>query len=234
MSLGERFDSVIPAARQGADWAIEALYRDLQPSIVRYLRAHEPNEGEDLASEVWIDAARGLPRFEGGEAQFRCWMFAIARRRLIDHRRRLKRRRTAPSTDAQLVAACTRGDTEADALERLSTEAALARVAALPPDQADIILLRVVAGLDARHVAALTGRRPGTVRVLQHRGLKRLARALEREGLFDASTEVVPPRARRSSAAARVGAVPLVSSAAAVTPLVPRAISTGDEGTTLG
>ena len=45
----------------------------------------------------------------------------------------------------------------------------------LPPDQAEIILLRVVAGLPVEEVAAITGRRPGTVRVLQHRALRRLA-----------------------------------------------------------
>ena len=42
--------------------------------------------------------------------------------------------------------------------------------------QADIVLLRVVAGLDVATVAEVTGKRPGAVRVAQHRALKRLAR----------------------------------------------------------
>ena len=53
-------------------------------------------------------------------------------------------------------------------------------VALLPPDQAEIVLLRVVGGLPVEEVAAITGRRPGTVRVLQHRALRRLAERLER------------------------------------------------------
>ncbi|MFZ4586113.1 MAG: sigma factor-like helix-turn-helix DNA-binding protein [Acidimicrobiia bacterium] len=45
--------------------------------------------------------------------------------------------------------------------------------------QAEVILLRVVAGLDVNEVAAIVDRSPGAVRVLQHRGLQALAAALQ-------------------------------------------------------
>jgi RNA polymerase sigma-70 factor (ECF subfamily) len=48
-------------------------------------------------------------------------------------------------------------------------------VASLPGDQAEIIVLRVVAGLDVGQVARITGKSPGAVRVATHRGLRRLA-----------------------------------------------------------
>ena len=48
-------------------------------------------------------------------------------------------------------------------------------IADLPTDQAEAIVLRVVAGLGVDRVAAIMGKRPGTVRVLTHRGLRRLA-----------------------------------------------------------
>lgn len=57
-------------------------------------------------------------------------------------------------------------------------EAARRIVALLPADQADVILLRVVAGLSVEAVASIVGKRPGTVRVLQSRGLKRLQKYL--------------------------------------------------------
>jgi RNA polymerase sigma-70 factor (ECF subfamily) len=69
-------------------------------------------------------------------------------------------------------------DPAADALEGFSTREALAQVASLPPDQAEAIVLRVVAGLEVNRVAAIMGKRPGTVRVLTHRGLRRLAERL--------------------------------------------------------
>jgi RNA polymerase sigma-70 factor (ECF subfamily) len=40
------------------------------------------------------------------------------------------------------------------------------------------VVLRVVGGLDVAAVAAITGKRPGAVRVAHHRALKRLAAAL--------------------------------------------------------
>jgi RNA polymerase sigma-70 factor (ECF subfamily) len=54
----------------------------------------------------------------------------------------------------------------------------MALIATLPPDQAEVVMLRVVAGLDVTEVARILGKRPGTVRVLAHRGLRRLAQRL--------------------------------------------------------
>ena len=61
------------------------------------------------------------------------------------------------------------------------SEAALAYIARLPPDQAEVVLLRVVAGLDVEEVAAIVGKKAGAVRVLQHRALKRLSARLVSE-----------------------------------------------------
>jgi RNA polymerase sigma-70 factor (ECF subfamily) len=57
-------------------------------------------------------------------------------------------------------------------------------VATLPADQAEAIVLRVVAGLEVQRVAEIMGKRPGTVRVLTHRGLRRLAERLGGDGLI--------------------------------------------------
>src|SRR3954471_21783632 len=78
------FDAVIAAAQAGADWALTILYRQFQPAILRYLRARAPGHVEDLASEVWLAAARGLPGFAGDHEGFGRWIFTIARRRVVD------------------------------------------------------------------------------------------------------------------------------------------------------
>ena len=54
-------------------------------------------------------------------------------------------------------------------------ERALAMVQTLTPDQAEAVLLRIVADLGVAEVAEIMGRSEGAVRVLVHRGLKRLA-----------------------------------------------------------
>ena len=69
-------------------------------------------------------------------------------------------------------------DTVAAALEDISTEAALAFIATLPRDQAEIIVLRVVVGLEATQVAKIVGKSAGAVRIAAHRGLRTLTARL--------------------------------------------------------
>ena len=92
--------------------------------------------------------------------------------------RQQMRRRTDPVAPDELPSKPAGDDVEAEALTRISTEEALAMIAALPPEQAEVVLLRVLGGFSAAEVGAMTGRRPGTVRVVQHRALARLARDL--------------------------------------------------------
>ena len=165
------FEELLDAVRVDAEWAVAELWRDLHPRLLAYFRASEPGAADDLAADTWVDVARSLPRFEGGEAEFRRFAFTIARRRLTDHRRRRFRRRTDPVATETLAAHPGADDTAAPALGR----AALEVIGRLPPDQAEVVLLRVVAGFSAEEVGAIVKKSPGAVRVIQHRALKRLA-----------------------------------------------------------
>jgi len=173
---GDDFEEVIAAARLGAEWALVALYRSTQPGLIRYLYAHAPGEEEDLASEVWLQVAQSLAGFEGGREGFRRFVFTIARRRVVDYRRQRARRRTDPADNRTMGDLRDRANTEVSALERVGGGEAVARILALlPAEQAEVILLRVVAGLSVAEVAQVIGRRPAAVSVLQHRALRRLA-----------------------------------------------------------
>lgn len=99
-------------------------------------------------------------------------------RHLVDLRRRAGRRRTEPSPPDLVAEHTVIGDAEHDVMLAISTRSALARVAALPPAQAEVILLRIVADLPLDDVASIVGRRKGAVRALQHRALRRLAREM--------------------------------------------------------
>lgn len=173
------FEEILAAARTGHESALTVLYRRFQPPLLGYLRTQRPNDADDLASETWIAAARGLGRFRGDEADFRRWLFTIARRRLLDLRREEGRRpRMLPEAEAR--PSDTTPDAATEVLAAAETRLALSRIAALPPDEAEVVLLRVVAGLSAKDVAAITGRTAVGVRVLQHRALKRLATILDK------------------------------------------------------
>jgi RNA polymerase sigma-70 factor (ECF subfamily) len=175
------FDNTLGAARSGEAWALAELYRQFHPSVLGYLRLWQPTEAEDLAADVFVAVAERICRFEGKQAAFRSWVFAIAYRRLMDHRRRLGRRRSEATPADRLTELAVGGDAECDALVEIGTGSALSRIAALPPAQAEVLLLRIVCDLSVDHVAGIVGRRPGTVRVLQHRALRRLANDLAME-----------------------------------------------------
>jgi RNA polymerase sigma-70 factor, ECF subfamily len=169
------FDTMLGAARAGNERAMAALYREVQPLLLRYLRAREPRVAEDLASEVWIGVHSNLVSFSGDELAFRSWIFTIAFRRVADHRRKTGRRKTDPVPGDQLDGVAD-DDPAAEAIEAADAQVAIGRLlAGLPPDQAEVVLLRVVADLPVAEVARIVGKSPGAVRVLQHRALQRLA-----------------------------------------------------------
>lgn len=170
------FADVLTAAQEGSTEALDLLWRDYHPSLLRYLRTTEPGAAEDLASDVWLLATQNLGRFRGGEPHFRAWLFTIARRRVIDHHRRATRRRTTP---VSWIPDCPApDDPAATALDTVSLGDLGPHLRSLPPDQAEAVLLRIVAGLDVARVAGIMGKRPGAVRVLSHRGLRTLAQRL--------------------------------------------------------
>jgi RNA polymerase sigma factor (sigma-70 family) len=173
----ERFETVLTAARLGAEWAVAALHGDLNPRVEGYLRAQAPSAAQSLAADVWMEVGSGLGEFEGDEAGFRRWVFTVARRRLRDLGR-------GTDDDRSTIVAIESADE--DRRESEETREALARIAELPADIAEVMLLRVVGDLSTEEVAAITGRRPGAVRVLQHQGIDRLTEQVkERLSLLD-------------------------------------------------
>jgi RNA polymerase sigma-70 factor, ECF subfamily len=180
--IGDEFPAVLRAAAAGDEHAFGRLWHDLQPRLLRYFAVVSSAVAEDLASETWLGVVRGLQRFQGNEPAFRAWVFTIARHEVLDWRRRAARRAVEDMPANGPAEQVAPDDPAADALEGLATRAALAQVATLPADQAEAIVLRVVAGLDVQRVADLMGKRPGAVRVLTHRGLRRLAERLGADG----------------------------------------------------
>lgn len=186
--IGENFAAVLSAAQQGDEAAFATLWHDGQPALLRYLHVIAPETADDLAAETWTHVVRSLVTFRGNERNWRAWLFTTARRRVIDQTRQLMRR---PATSLEALPDTVlaglpglRGADAADlALENLATRAAMEVIAALPPMQAEVIMLRVVAGLDTEEVARLLGRSPGAIRVAAHRGLQRLASLLAEAGV---------------------------------------------------
>jgi RNA polymerase sigma-70 factor (ECF subfamily) len=100
---------------------------------------------------------------------------------LIDWRRLRGRQPSVPTDPERVEVGGWVGDAEDEAMTGLATEAAIELVAALEGDQAEVVLLRVLGGLPVEDVARIVGKKPGTIRVIQHRALRRLAQQMTRE-----------------------------------------------------
>lgn len=172
------FQDALARAARGEAEGFSHLYRRHQGALLAFLRTQGASDAEDLASETWIAATRTIKNFSGTEAQFRSWLVTIGRRRLIDHYRASARRPRATEFETQDPVAATPDPAEVAATNDLAART-LAALDQLSADEAEVIRLRVLAGVETPEVAAILGRSTTAVRVLQHRALKKLAALLE-------------------------------------------------------
>jgi RNA polymerase sigma factor (sigma-70 family) len=168
----------LDGARLGAEWAWTSIYRGFSPAILGFMRAKGAHDPEGLTGEVFLQVVRDLGRFSGGLADFKAWVFTIARNRFLDDRRASSRRSTTPQPDEFLEAHGEIGDVEEEALRALGTERVKELVSRLSPDQQDVLLLRIVADMSLEEVARVLDKRTGAVKALQHRGLASLRKEI--------------------------------------------------------
>ena len=171
------FDEALARARSGDETGFLVLWDALHPRLLRYLQVLGCDDVDDVASETWLQAVRDLHKFKkGGADDFRAWLFTIGRHRAVDAARSRTRFREKVLTGQVVPPPATAGNpVEDEVLYGLSTQHAVAMVAGLSRDQAEVVALRVIAGLDTDAVARILHKSPGAVRVALHRGLRTLS-----------------------------------------------------------
>lgn len=181
--------AAVLGVQRGDEAAFRTVYRALNPELLRYAAVIVGQDAEDVVAETWLQIARDALRFEGDGAAFRRFALAVTRNRARDLLRRRRRRvqEIVLPTDElpEPHTSGTHGPGSApDAAEvagaELSTHEIVSLIATLPGPQAEAVLLRVVLDLDTRSTAEILGKRPGAVAMALSRGLKRLARLVER------------------------------------------------------
>lgn len=167
-----------PLAPRGDQAGIEQLLTEIRPAVLRYcqgrLRAlHDPpSDAEDVTQEVLFAVYRALPGYRDTERPFLAFVFGIAARKVADAYRSAAHSRMA--AESMPERADVHGGPEEHALrteDALSVRALLDR---LLPQQRDVLVLRVGAGLSAQEAGEVLAISPGAVRVIQHRALARL------------------------------------------------------------
>lgn len=182
MRVLDDFEDVLSDARAGSAGAFRSLYEDLVRPVAAYVRSKGVVDVEDTVSEVFLAVFTGLGRFEGGQGQFRSWVFTIAHRRVVDEWRRAGRSPYLTSYDPEDDARVT-ASAEDDTLAGLGVQEVHDVLDRLTAEQRDVLTLRVVADLTVEQVAQVLGKRPGAVKALQRRALAAVRRILLAEGV---------------------------------------------------
>src|SRR6266496_4142982 len=162
----------IRGAQEGSASDLEALFRHHWPRAYRaaYLVVHDATAAEDVAQEAFLAAVRSLDRFDRGRP-FGPWLHRIVVNRAIDYARARELRREVAGSAVDPGAPSDR-DVPADEV--------LAALAALPPDQRAVIVMRHLLGFTPGEIASALGLPRGTVNSRLRRGLDGLQEAVER------------------------------------------------------
>jgi RNA polymerase sigma-70 factor (ECF subfamily) len=173
-------DARLVALAKSDPRAFAPLYARYFDPVYRYCyrRLGHPEAAADAAAQVFAKALAALPSYREDAPSFRSWLFAIAHNVITDDLR--GRRSVAPMETAAHVAAPDPSPEET-ALANEAGCMVLALLAQLPPDQRQILELRL-AGLTGPEIAAALGRSLGAVKIAQVRAFARLRATLDPAG----------------------------------------------------
>ena len=162
-SLDER--ALVRAAQAGSADAMERLYRAHWPRAYRaaYLVVHDAAGAEDIAQEAFLAAVRALDRFDR-RRPFGPWLHRIVVNRAIDWARARALRSEVEANESLA--------TDPDPPEELPE--LVRALAALPPDQRAVVVLRHLLEYTPGEIADLLDLPRGTVNSRLRRGLDAL------------------------------------------------------------
>ncbi len=141
-----------------------------------YARTGDVHQAEDIASEVFCEAAVGIERFEYKGIPVSAWLFRIARNLTADHLQR-RRRQASLSLEANAWLQEIVGE---DVTEWESWRDLRGALAGLKPEHQEVLILRFIQGMHIAEVASITGKSVGAVKLLQRRATASLRRRLEK------------------------------------------------------
>lgn len=190
-------DELVRQALHGDSDALARLYRGHLDDVYRYIymRVGTQADAEDLTSETFLRMVKNLHQYRG-QGKFRSWLLGIARRVVNDFWRRHYKIREEPLDGLVMKWAINpfSSDNPNNADKRQKNLIFLMRtsLAKLPDHYRRVLELRFLEGKSVREVAQAMNCTETTVKVRQHRALKKLAQIMS-EAEKDDFTEVITP-----------------------------------------
>lgn len=165
-------------ARGGDQHAWVEIVSEFGPKVKGYARGKGIADADDVVQDVFLAAAERLGEFEGDWRSFRSWIFSIAYRQIVN------RYRSAGREGAELPVSLEDANPGPPELvvEAETVRAASQALDVLSGVERDVVLMRVLAGLDTDQVATAVGKSAGNVRVIQSRAMGKVRAELERMG----------------------------------------------------
>ena len=181
-------------AQQGCVTSFEQLLRRFQTPVLQFLRRRGlAADAEDVAQETFLRVYENLHRYSRRWA-FSAWLFTIARRTSINHRRRVR-----PVYDAAAVeAALSTSPEPLDALVAAEGRGRLWDLAAsvLSEEQMTALWLHYVEDMPLRGISLVLGRSRASIKIMLFRARRRLLPLL---GEFDDECRLQPLAATRET-----------------------------------
>jgi len=157
--------------------ALGELYEAFYPRVLRFcvLRLYIQDLAEEVVSMVFLDVADSIGRFRGSsEPEFTAWLFRIATNHCHNVvRKKVRRQRILDQVKAEMAEPITTEPSKHGVLMDRWPKVYEAMTRLKPLEQT-VITLRFFEKLEFDQIAKIIKRRPATVRVFLHRGLKTL------------------------------------------------------------
>jgi RNA polymerase sigma-70 factor, ECF subfamily len=178
----EQETRLIRAAQSGDEQAFARLYDEHVDKIYRYVlyRVDNSETAQDLTGEVFLQMVEGLPRYEHRGKPLLAWLYRIAHARVVDYFRQSRQSRDETNID-DLEYMDAGGESVDDTVfENFQHEQVRRALRMLSSDHQQVILFRFVEGYNLEQTADMLNKTVGAVKVMQHRAVHALSRALEK------------------------------------------------------
>ena len=185
--------SLLARASHGEDAAVRECMSRFGPIVWGLARRMSPTraDAEDAVQEIFLDLWEHGARYDALRGSEEAFVAVVARRRLIDRRRKVQRRPVTDSFDAAPGGREVLQEGSHDGGIETSAEAAMAARAmtGLRPEQREVLRLSVAEGLTHDEIAEHTGMPVGTVKAHARRGLIRIRKLLLGEDTGERNVE---------------------------------------------
>lgn len=164
--------------RQAFASLVARCHREVFGYFVRI--AGDRDLAEDLTQECFLRLLRGAAHYSPGRP-FRPWLYGVAANLWRDHWRRISRKRETTAAAASADAPDPTPSVEERVEGRMLADRLGVAVRRLPPETAQVIVLRFCHDLRVREIAETLGLPEGTVKSRLFYGLRRLRDSLDYE-----------------------------------------------------